>query len=254
MSSIKTQFYSQTGEDVLLSQIFSEKENGCCLEIGALDGIKDSTTFYFENKGWRCVLIEANPKLAEKARINRRGPVFACAAGAHVGTVELMIVEGAEPLSTTISDNLPKYRNLGFHQIERVKVPMLRLNDMLEKSGIVQLDFATIDVEGAELDVLQGFDLARWKPRVLVLEDNSGGRDRRVRKYLYSKDYRCFLNDQLNDWYAHKDDSDLLTLPRRFAEGHRWIKVRLRPLAVALLPTAIKERLRRLLAGQNCAK
>jgi hypothetical protein len=41
------EFHSQFGEDALLSQIFRGKERRC-LEIGALDGVKDSTTLYFE--------------------------------------------------------------------------------------------------------------------------------------------------------------------------------------------------------------
>jgi FkbM family methyltransferase len=238
------EFHAQFGEDALLSQIFSKQERGCCLEIGALDGIQDSTTLYFERKGWFCVLIEANPELAARASINRRGPVFSCAAGASVGTINL-IVEGAEPLSTTIltQTNVAQIQGSGY-QTKRVSVPMLRLDDILERAGVSKLDFATVDVEGAELEVLQGFDLTRWNPRVLVVEDNTAGRDRRVRHHLYSNGYRCFLNDGLNDWYARKEDSDLLSLRRRAAEYYRQGRVRLRAGVFALLPPAIQERLR----------
>jgi hypothetical protein len=155
-----------------------------------------------------------------------------------------LIVEGEDPLSTIVSTEatLAKFQDRGY-QVKRITVPMLRLDDILEQAGISKLDFATIDVEGAELEVLQGLDLARWNPRVLVVEDNSRGRDRRVRHYLYSHGYRCFLNDRLNDWYAREEDSDLLSFRRRFAEYRRQIGVRLRAGAIALLPPVIKERL-----------
>src|SRR5437773_9932127 len=94
------QFYSQNGEDVVLSGIFKGQQRGTCLEIGAWDGIKDSITLHFEEKGWSCILIEANPELAEKAKANRRARVFSCAAGRTRGMTEFVIAKGAEYLST----------------------------------------------------------------------------------------------------------------------------------------------------------
>jgi len=240
-------FYSQTGEDVLLSQIFRYQANGVCLEIGALDGVKDSTTLHFEEDGWCCVLVEANPELAEQAKANRRGPVFSCAAGDHAGTIDFLVVEDAQPLSTMILSKVEHIRASGFNQHKTITVPLRRLDTLLEQAGVSRLDFATIDVEGAELEVLRGLDLNRWNPRVLVVEDNTGGRDRKIRRYLRANGYRCFLYDGLNDWYARKSDPELLSLRRRFVESCRQIKVRLRAALVAMLPDGVKAWLRRLI-------
>ena len=134
-------FYSQTGEDALLSHIFRDQSNGVCLEIGALDGVKDSTTLHFEKNGWRCVLVEANPELAEQARANRRGPVFSCAAGDHAGTVDFPIVEDAQPLSTMILSKVEDIRASGFNQHKTTTVPLRRLDTLLEQAGVSRLDF-----------------------------------------------------------------------------------------------------------------
>src|SRR6266404_8553935 len=93
---MSVQFYSQTGEDVVLSGIFEGKQCGTCLEVGALDGIKDSITLHFEKKGWSCILVEANPELAQRAKANRRARVFSCAAGRATGMTEFVIAKGAE--------------------------------------------------------------------------------------------------------------------------------------------------------------
>jgi len=233
-------FYSQTGEDALLSHIFRDQSNGVCLEIGALDGVKDSATLHFEKNGWRCVLVEANPELAEQARANRRGPVFSCAAGDHAGTVDFPIVEDAQPLSTMILSKVEDIRASGFNQHKTTTVPLRRLDTLLEQAGVSRLDFATIDVEGAELEVLRGLDLNRWNPRVLVVEDNTRGRDRRVRRYLRVNGYRCFLYDGLNDWYAREGDAELVSLRRRLVESCRLVKVDLRAALVAILPSGAK--------------
>jgi len=114
---------------------------------------------------------------------------------------------------------------------------------ILHEAKVQTLDFATIDVEGAELEVLRGFDLQKWKPRVLVMEDISGGHDRRVRRYLAGKAYRCFHNDGLNDWYAAKDDRELLTPHRVVAQYRRRIRRRLYEWTMAWLPEPTQENL-----------
>ena len=36
----------------------------------------------------------------------------------------------------------------------------------------------SVDVEGHELEVLRGFDFARWKPRLILLEDHVSSLDK----------------------------------------------------------------------------
>ncbi len=168
-----TQFYAQDGEDVILATLFAGQENGTCLEVGALDGVRDSVTLHFEEKGWSCILIEANPELAAKAKTLRRARIFSCAAGKMSGTTDLVLARGADYLSTTnpTAQHIRRILQDGA-EIEKIRVPMMRVDDALEEAGVSRLDFASIDVEGAELDVLKGFDLDRWRPKVLVIEDN----------------------------------------------------------------------------------
>ena len=233
-------FYSQTGEDILLAGIFEGQQRGTCLEVGALDGVKDSITLHFEEKGWSCILVEANPELAEKAKANRRARVFSCAAGRTSGMTEFVIAKGAEYLSTMnpTHQHISRILNDG-GSIEKVQVPVMRVDDILEMAQVSRLDFATIDVEGAELGVLQGFDLQRWQPKVLVVEEN----DCEVRRYLRIKGYCCFLHEGLNDWYARKGDKSLLTPRRLFAEHRRQVRRRLFKWTVGLLPAELQLKL-----------
>ena len=57
------------------------------------------------------------------------------------------------------------------------------MDELLEgHNGSVQL--VSIDVEGAELSVLQGMNLGRWRPELLIIEDNTMGKDPSTRNYL----------------------------------------------------------------------
>jgi hypothetical protein len=64
----------------------------------------------------------------------------------------------------------------------------------------VPLDFVSIDVEGHEVDVLRGFDLQRWRPRLIVIEDHV--LDRRLHNALVARGYAWFRRTGLNSWYV----------------------------------------------------
>ena len=47
-----------------------------------------------------------------------------------------------------------------------------RLDEIIERARCSGIDFVSIDVEGAEFDVLRGFDLGRHRPSLVLLEDH----------------------------------------------------------------------------------
>ncbi len=57
---------------------------------------------------------------------------------------------------------------------------------MLEEADISHIDFISIDVEGHEFIVLGGIDLNRWKPRIVLLEDNKDLSDDTVSRHMAS--------------------------------------------------------------------
>ena len=72
---------------------------------------------------------------------------------------------------------------------------------MLEDAGAPQpLDFVSIDVEGHVLEVLEGFTLSRWQPRLLLIEDTV--HDLSLHRYLTGQGYRWFRRTGINSWYA----------------------------------------------------
>src|SRR5579872_6452893 len=65
--------YSQFGEDGIIEKIFEiiGVESRVCVEFGAADGFNCSNTAnLFVNKGWKAVMIEADPLLASSLKMN----------------------------------------------------------------------------------------------------------------------------------------------------------------------------------------
>ena len=60
-------------------------------------------------------------------------------------------------------------------------------------------------MEGGELDVLNGLNLDRFKPRVLLVEnDRPSGGD--IEPYLDARGYRKFHRQVINDFYVRRGD------------------------------------------------
>jgi len=76
----------------------------------------------------------------------------------------------------------------------------------------------SIDVEGHELEVLSGFDFARWRPRLILLEDHVG--NLKKHRLLRAAGYRLIRRFENNGWYVPSD------APIGVAPRERWDIVR----------------------------
>lgn len=209
---LKAAMPSQNGEDVFLYNFFGDKRNGFYIEIGAYDGFSFSNTYFFEALGWGGILIEPVPNLYRQCLVRRPNSRVINAAVGNPGEQRLTrfsAVEGPQGVDTLSFMNvnpqhLARVQNEG-GVIHNIEVPLYSLNELLiDYRG--EIDFVSIDVEGAELDVLHGFDLERFQPRVLVIEDNSNGADRDVTRYLSSHGYVERFRCEHNVFYTRKDE------------------------------------------------
>ena len=223
-------YYSQHGEDRALWDFFRGQSGGVCVEVGGFDGETFSNTLTFEEQGWRAIIVEPMPHFAPKIQARRPGAtLFACAAEAAPGETKLVIAHGAEALSTTTakSDHLERIRKLG-GRTEEVIVPVRTLDDMLAEAGVAKIDFITIDVEGGELAVLQGFDLARWQPRIVILENNDSKRCGALQDAMLQRGYHWFTSTSCNEWYVPRSETAIVTPLRRLKNRLRRLHIVLR--------------------------
>jgi FkbM family methyltransferase len=199
-------FFAQYGEDKALASIFNRR-HGTCVEVGGYDGVTGSNSFYFERAGWDCLVIEPIPNFCDRIKKNRNCKIVCAAASDRTGELEFYVAEGVEMLSSAemFGAHLDRVTREGGTP-SRIVVPSRKLDDILVDAGMQKLDFVTIDVEGHELSVLRGFNLSRFNPRIVIVEDNSCETDNSVRDYLLALHYRRFRRTGDNDWFAHQDD------------------------------------------------
>ena len=208
-------FYSQFGEDQLLADHFSQQPTGVCIEVGALDGMLDSNTLHFEQHGWTCLLVEANPEMAAACRTNRpKSTIVECAV---VGPdappqVTFQIAEDIPGLSSLAVDQHNADALNRFHgrvQLREVTVNTQTLDTILATAQLGPIHFMTIDVEGQEWNVLQGFDLTRWQPKIVIIERNHHFPRWRMLRHFHQHGYALRRTTGVNDWFVRADSAEI---------------------------------------------
>jgi FkbM family methyltransferase len=264
-SSMNTepQSHGQFDEDRILTEIFGDRTEGYCVEIGAYDGRIGSASYPFEQRGWHCLLIEPIPALVEEIRRHRACRVVNCAASDREGTAKFFTAETLEQMSTLdlTPDRLEWIEQLG-GTVKEITVRTATLDSLLAEAGFPEIQFVTIDVEGHEMAVLEGFTLEAHKPRVVIVEDNSvsddprsSGGDPRVGRHMAEHGYVHFRRTGVNEWYAHESDTELVRpdeikrfqrakMRQRWRRRRRVLINRVATRVGAHLPTSVKRRLR----------
>ncbi len=225
-------------ERALIRRFFDERRTGFFIEVGANDPFHRSQTWHLEELGWHGILVEPQPKLAELLRKERpKARIFetAFSASEKRGKATLHVAQPNVRSSLKREDGLgsPPY-------VETIDVTLRTLDELLAECSDPHPDFISIDTEGTELDVLRGFDLARHRPYLILIEDARHNLTKH--RYLKKEGYKLVRRTHRNSWYVPKDCApDFLTLPYRlklfrwmyldlaFRNFRRWRRRRARP-------------------------
>src|SRR5437868_11670811 len=124
---------------------------GFFVEAGANDGVDQSNTFYFEKyMGWRGLLVEPIPELAERCRANRpRSVVESCALvpfGYDRPYIEMRycnlmsLVKGARKNEEDELDHIRRGCEVQSVETYELKVPTRTLSSILDRHSVRRID------------------------------------------------------------------------------------------------------------------
>jgi len=214
-------YYSQTGEDYLLNQIFKGQDKGFFVEIGCLDGIDFSNTYIFEKKGWKGICIEAHNDFIEQLKKNRvNSTIVHCAVGPENKEKVVFYANKIGSLSTldkNMEERWNKTHKNFFYGFEEQVVQMKTLTSIFNDLNIYQIDIISLDIEGYEVEALKGLDLSKYQPRIFVIEYKDEVHKRDLESLLFKHGYHFLSVVGCNLFYG-KELEDKAILNRNFGK------------------------------------
>ena len=171
----KKEYYSQSGEDVIIRQFFKSKNDGFFVDIGAYHPKHYSNTYLLHKKGWRGINIDPNPDNMRIFRSARKNDINV-QVGVAKQAEKLTYYKFSHPSCNTFSkeDTLQFKDKKWIESLGEENIQCLPLRDILHThlpEGQT-IDLVNIDVEGFDLEVLESNDWNKFKPQVIIIEDH----------------------------------------------------------------------------------
>lgn len=193
------EYYSQLGQDKFIDDYLSHKENGVYVDIGAHNGESCSNTLFFERfRNWTGICIEPGPNEYEHLnRIRTSININACISD-YDGESEFTYIEGYANMLSGLSESYNQsHKNRISREIDiyggtlnQLKIPVFKLQTILDKYEIFNIDYCSIDTEGSEFNILRSIDFNKTNIKIFSIENNYG--DDQINIYLNSLGYDLY--------------------------------------------------------------
>lgn len=201
--------YSRDLEDVILLNLarklnlgnFSYLDIGVCHPV-----IRNNTYLFYENGFVNGVLVEPNPVMSELAQIYRpknKVLTYGASAGEN-GT--LTYYHGHAPGLNTF---LPEVTEKRGYLDNKMEIPVVNINEIIEKHFDKAPDILDIDTEGMDYDLLSVLDTKKYPIKILCIETEPG---QRLRKLVSEKGYVHFQTTTENLIYVRKEEMEKLVV------------------------------------------
>ena len=206
---------SRTNCVINIIKMLNGQKKGFYVELGANDGIRQSNTYLLErNYGWKGILIEPALNNFISCKRNRaRNNFYACCACVPFTFknkfVELSYSDLMTTGSTSYRDHKHNTKKKGRKYCDvRDDIDDIEfcaraetLTEILNKAkSPKKIDLLSLDVEGAELGVLQGIDFDLYSFKYMVIECHSKIYLKKIVSYLKPFGYILTKNITKHDY------------------------------------------------------
>ena len=166
----KKRYFSFSGVDIILEKIFMHQPKGIYIDVGCQHPIKNSNTYLLYKKGWEGINVDLDKDNIELFKTSRSSDTnFNKALSNEIKEVDLYFYHKKSPINT-IDKKTSQFQKAKVSAIKKIKTDTLNNIILNTKYKDRSIDLLSIDVEGHELEVLKGFDIDKFLPKVIVVE------------------------------------------------------------------------------------
>ncbi len=159
------------GEDLFVKSYFSELNEGFYIDIGCNQPKINSLTYLLFKKGWKGMNFDISRRCIDLYKVFRNGDTN---LNISVGSVEKQVnsfIFYENCTMNTVDESFKNYTSKSVNKDPEVKkIYQKTLNQILIDNNIKRIDYLNIDVEGYEMNVLKGFSLSQYKPKLVSIE------------------------------------------------------------------------------------
>lgn len=204
--------------DKIIKRFFPKDDpGGIFVDVGAARPDRLSISASYRSIDWRIIAIEPNPAFCKLYK-EKGYDVLQYACGERdEDDVDFFVVDSRGRKHENVPISYESFSSLGIRgayldllkrsktymetDTEKIKVNLRRLDTILETHAhdIDHIDILSIDVEGWELEVLNGLDILKYQPRVMVIENLSN--EEKYRFYMKGIGYILWKRVRSNDIY-----------------------------------------------------
>ncbi|CAE7947370.1 unnamed protein product [Symbiodinium sp. KB8] len=186
---------SRFGEELSVIRLlgWQMKRDGIYVEMGALDGVTYSSTLALQTcLGWTGLLIEGSPRHFQRLYQNYKDVENVIVQYGAVCAPPLTNATFSQGMNVGSVDGDVTYLPVGLrkrfsYRRQRVVVPCRPMEWYLQKLPKKHVDFMSLDVEGAELEVLLTMDFAEVLVEVFLIELHDWGRSEQTQSWKIRK-------------------------------------------------------------------
>jgi len=203
----------------LYIETFGYITDGYFVDIGAFDCIQWSNTHILAQAGWSGIMVEPQPEMAEECMEHLRSyPKVALVQKAISNWRGKTSMRLAGSLSTIDMDQVELYRETPefAHYFdgdgEHTLVDVIDTDTLLFAFATpIGFEIMSIDVEGSEMAVLDGFSIDKYKPQLVIVEahekwhDNMLPNATKINDYFDRAGYKKVYSDHINNIYRPKN-------------------------------------------------
>ncbi len=182
--------YSLGMEELIIRDFFQDRQGLFFVDVGCAWPVKASNTYYLEKHlGWTGIGIDALNSYAAEWKEKRPRSKFFCHLVSNTSGESTSFFKSEEAGISSVHESIADGTFFGVNlDTKELHLTSITLNDLLDREGINSVNLLSIDVEGHEVEVLEGLDLDRFSPELIVIEI-MGPNKERVTQYMNQHGY-----------------------------------------------------------------
>ena len=187
---IKKKSYAMDNEDTAVLNYFKDKKNGFYIDVGCYHPIHRNNTYLLHKKNWSGINIDTSQFSIDLFNHMRPKDLnYNYAISNRNEKIKLFYQKELSQLSTTERDQA---ETVFQGNIKEKEIQAFTLDEILnrDKYKNTKIDFLDIDVEGADLKVLEGLSFDKFKPELVCVEIHAKEiKQSDIYKFMADKNY-----------------------------------------------------------------